>query len=156
MLKFCYDDLPTLAGRDLGHSDWLIVDQARIDRFADATDDHQWIHVDCERAAEERGHTIAHGYLTLSLLPRLGAEILEVEGISQAFNCGSNRMRFAAPVPAGSRIRARQRVLSVTPRAGGLQMTSEFIIEREGEEKPACIVEQIALYLPTAPPSSAG
>lgn len=148
MLTIHYDDLPTLVGKDLGASSWLTVDQARIDRFAEATGDFQWIHVDTARAKAERGHTIAHGYLTLSLLPVLGDEILQVTGLSQAFNCGSNRMRFATHVPEGSRIRARQKVLSLTPRAGGVQMTSEFVIEREGEEKPACIVEQVVLYLP--------
>src|SRR5205809_1403783 len=114
-------DLLQHVGRELGPSAWIVVDQAMIDRFADATGDHQWIHVDVERARREMpgGKTIAHGYLTLSLVPRMAATLLEVTRRSRSINYGSNKIRFISPVPAGSRIRLRQRIVGAEEVAGG-------------------------------------
>jgi acyl dehydratase len=147
MKTVSFDGLKALAGQDLGTSDWVTIDQARINTFADATGDHQWIHVDVERAKKELpgGKTIAHGYLTLSLIPMLGAQILKVEGVSRGINYGSNKVRFTNMVPVGSRVRARQKVLSVEARAGGLQMINEVTIEVEGQDRPACVAETISL-----------
>ncbi len=140
-----YSELKSLAGQELGVSDWLVVDQERVNQFADATGDYQWIHVDVDRANEEMGGPIAHGYLTLSLIPMLTQQIVKVEGVTRGINYGSNKVRFTNTVPVGSRVRARQTILEVTPRAGGLQLTQEITIEVEGEEKPACVAETIAL-----------
>lgn len=129
-------------GEDLGHSNWLDVDQQRINTFADATGDQQWIHVDPARAAAGPfGSTIAHGYLTLSLLPVLLKQIYLVENVAMAVNYGTNRVRFPSPVPVGSRIRATARLLSATPIAIGQQFTIQATIECEGSDKPACVVE---------------
>lgn len=140
-----YSELKGLAGQEIGVSDWLVVDQERVNQFADATGDHQWIHVDVERANAEMGGPIAHGYLTLSLIPMLTQQIVKVEGVTRGINYGSNKVRFTNMVPVGSRVRARQKFLKVTPRAGGLQLTQEITIEVEGEQKPACVAETIAL-----------
>jgi len=147
MKTVSFDDVSALAGQEVGVSDWVTIDQDRIDKFADATGDHQWIHVDVERAKKEMpgGKTIAHGFLTLSLIPVLGADILRVDGVSRGINYGSNKVRFTNMVPVGSRVRARQKLLSVEPRSGGLQLTSEFTIEIEGAQRPACIAETIGL-----------
>src|SRR5437016_12983698 len=137
----------TLAGRDLGTGDWLEITQERIDAFADATDDHQWIHVDVERAKSGPfGATIAHGFLTLSLIPGLSRGTTRVEGIRMAINYGLNRVRFPAPVRVGSRIRAKLKNLSVTDVEGGVQVVNEVTVEIEGEAKPACVAEQVARY----------
>lgn len=142
-----YDDIAKLAGQEIGVSDWVTIDQARINTFADATGDHQWIHVDVERAKTQMpgGKTIAHGYLTLSLIPMLGAQILAITGVSRGINYGSNKVRFVNMVPVGSRVRARQKLLSVTPRSGGLEMVNEMTIEIDGQAKPACVAETISL-----------
>ena len=142
-----YDDLAKLAGQEIGVSDWVTIDQARINTFADATGDHQWIHVDVERAKAlmPGGKTIAHGYLTLSLIPMLGAQILAITGVSRGINYGSNKVRFINMVPVGSRVRARQKLISVTPRSGGLEMVNEMTIEIDGQTKPACVAETISL-----------
>src|SRR5712692_10765841 len=127
-------------GKDLGPSDWITVDQPMIDKFAEATGDHQWIHVDVERAKREMpgGKTIAHGYLTLSLVPRMAATLVEVTKRSRGLNYGSNKVRFTNAVPAGSRIRLRQRILSVEDVSGnGVRVTSEMTVEIEGQERPA-------------------
>jgi acyl dehydratase len=147
MKTVSFEELPKLAGQDMGTSDWVLVDQDRINKFADATGDHQWIHVDVERAKKELpgGKTIAHGYLTLSLIPMLGSEILRVTGVTRGINYGSNKVRFTNMVPVGSRVRARQKLLAVDPKAGGLQLTNEITIEIEGQERPACIAETISL-----------
>ncbi|HKD23169.1 MAG TPA: MaoC family dehydratase [Rhizomicrobium sp.] len=147
MKTVSFEDLPKLVGQDMGTSEWVTIDQDRINKFADATGDHQWIHVDVERAKKEMpgGKTIAHGYLTLSLVPMLGAQILRVTGVSRGINYGSNKIRFTNMVPVGSRVRARQKLLQVEPKAGGLQMTNEMTIEIEGQERPACIAETISL-----------
>ena len=147
MKTVSFEELPKLVGQDMGTSEWVTIDQDRINKFADATGDHQWIHVDVERAKKEMpgGKTIAHGYLTLSLVPMLGAQILRVTGVSRGINYGSNKIRFTNMVPVGSRVRARQKLLQVEPKAGGLQMTNEMTIEIEGQERPACIAETISL-----------
>jgi acyl dehydratase len=147
MKTVSFEDLPKLVGQDMGTSEWVTIDQDRINKFADATGDHQWIHVDVEKAKKEMpgGKTIAHGYLTLSLVPMLGAQILRVTGVSRGINYGSNKIRFTNMVPVGSRVRARQKLLQVEPKAGGLQMTNEMTIEIEGQERPACIAETISL-----------
>ena len=137
-------DLKQHVGRELGPSDWMTVDQAMIDKFADATGDHQWIHVDVERAKREMpgGKTIAHGYLTLSLVPRMAATLVEVTKRSRGLNYGSNKVRFTNAVPAGSRIRLRQRILSVEDVSGnGVRVTSEMTVEIEGQERPALVAE---------------
>lgn len=147
MTRATAETLPGLVGQDVGVSDWLTIDQQRINTFAEATGDFQWIHVDVERAKKELpgGRTIAHGFLTLSLIPLLTKSILPIEGVKQGINYGSDKVRFTHMVPVGSRIRARQTVKSVTPKAGGLQIVDEVTIEIEGEERPACIAEVIRL-----------
>jgi len=148
MTEVDYAELPALAGRDLGRTDWIAIDQQRIDRFAEATDDFQWIHVDLDRAGAERGGTIAHGFLTLALLSTLMYRLLSVTGTSHMLNMGTNKVRFTAPVPAGSRIRLHLCVIEVTPRAGGYQMILQGAFEIEGVERPVCVVESVMLYLP--------
>jgi acyl dehydratase len=137
-------ELSALAGADLGQTDWMEVTQDRINLFADATDDHQWIHVDPERARSGPFRTtIAHGYLTLSLLIPLFGQLLAVEGVSMGVNYGLNRVRFPAPVPSGAKIRARGRLVSVTEVKGGVQAVVELTIDVEGSDKPACVAEGI-------------
>ena len=135
-------------GTELGPSEWVTVDQAMIDKFADATGDHQWIHVDVERAKREMpgGKTIAHGYLTLSLVPRMAATLLEVTKRSRGINYGSNKIRFISPVQAGSRIRVRQRITGAEEVAGnGVRVSSEMTVEIEGQERPALVGEIIGV-----------
>ena len=141
-------DLAQFVGKEIGVSDWFTVDQAIIDKFAEATGDHQWIHVDVERAKREMpgGKTIAHGYLTLSLVPRLAATIYRVKNRSRGLNYGSNRVRFTGQVPAGSRIRLRQKIKSVEPvEGGGVRITSESTMEVEGSDRPALVAETISM-----------
>lgn len=140
------EELRQWVGREIAASDWLAVDQERIDRFADATGDHQWIHVAPARAKAESpfGATIAHGYLTLSLLPHMMLETLEVQGGRMSINYGLNRVRFAAPVRAGDRIRARFTLAALEDIPGGIQLTWHALIEIEGQHKPACVAEMIA------------
>ena len=141
-------DLVAYAGKDIGVSDWYTVTQEQINKFADATGDHQWIHVDVERAKRDMpgGKTIAHGYLTLSLVPRLAATIYRVRNRRLGLNYGSDRVRFTGQVPAGSRIRLRQKIKSVEPVAGGgVRITSESTVEVEGAERPALVAETISL-----------
>ena len=141
-------DLLKLVGMELGPSEWMTVDQAMIDKFAEATGDHQWIHVDVERAKREMpgGKTIAHGYLTLSLVPRMAATLLEVVHRSRGINYGSNKIRFISPVPAGSRIRVRQRIVAAEEVSGnGVRVTSEMSVEIEGQERPALVGEIIGV-----------
>ncbi len=135
-------------GQEIGVSDWLQIDQDRINTFADATGDHQWIHVDVEKAAAEMpdGKTIAHGYLTLSLVPGLTFEFMDLSHIKNAINYGSNRIRFTNTVPVGSRIRARSVVKSVEEKAGGMQVINEITVEIEGQDRPACIAETVTLF----------
>jgi acyl dehydratase len=137
-------DLQPLVGQELGVSDWITVDQQRIDRFADATGDHQWIHIDPVRAAAGPfGTTVAHGFLTLSLLPEMGASAFEVRDTRMGVNYGLNRVRFPAPVPSGSRLRGRFKLLSYEPIEGGAQVTVEVTMEREGAAKPVCVAESV-------------
>lgn len=142
------EDAKALEGQEVGISDWITIDQARIDQFADATDDFQWIHVDKERAAKElpNGRTIAHGYLTLALIPALTGGFVQVENLARALNFGCNKVRFYTMVPNGSRVRGRATVLQARKRGGALHLTSEVRIEVEGERKPACIAETIGMY----------
>ena len=142
-------ELQQAVGTHLGHSDWYRIDQAQIDAFADATGDHQWIHVDPDRAAHGPfGSTIAHGFLTLSLLPRLAWQVYEVQGVSAGLNYGANKLRFPSPVPVDSRVRAGVELLAVTPNALGYQVATRVTIEREGGDKPACVVEMLAVVVP--------
>jgi acyl dehydratase len=141
------DDLRAATGEHLGYSDWRTVDQQQVTLFADATDDHQWIHVDPQRAAAGPfGTTIAHGYLMLSLLPSFSAEVYRADGVRMALNYGLNRVRFPSPLPVGSRIRAGFRLVSVDPIEGGAQVVVEVTIEREGHDKPCCVAESVARY----------
>jgi len=142
------DDAKVLEGVQVGVSDWVVVDQHRIDQFAEATADYQWIHVDTERAASEMpgGKTIAHGYLTLALIPALTGGFVEVKNLERAINFGLNKVRFYAPVPVGSRLRASATVLQARRRAGALLLTSEVRLEVEGERKPACVAETLGMY----------
>ncbi|MEV7058749.1 MaoC family dehydratase [Streptomyces microflavus] len=134
-------------GEQLGHSDWLEVDQKRIDLFAEATGDHQWIHVDPERAAAGPfGTTIAHGYLTLSLLPALVPQVMRVENMKMGINYGTNKVRFPSTVPVGSRLRATAVLSSVEEAGGSVQVTAVVTVEREGSEKPACVAESVSRY----------
>ena len=141
-------DLRDLTGADLGTSDWLEISQSRIDAFADTTEDHQWIHVDHARAAAgPLGGTVAHGMLTISLaVGRLLDELLVVEDAEVVLNYGLDRIRFPAPVPAGSRVRLRASVKGVEERASGLQVTVALTVELEGSQKPCCVAEEILLY----------
>jgi acyl dehydratase len=139
------DDLQP--GLELGPSEWQEIRQERIDAFADATGDHQWIHVDPERAAAGPfGGTIAHGFLTLSMLPQATFELMHVEDARTAINYGLNKVRFPAPVPVGSRIRTTFRLVDVTEIEGGVQVVTAATVEREGSEKPVCVAETVSRY----------
>lgn len=143
--EIAFDDLEGMVGKEVGVSDWHTIDQDRVNLFADATGDHQWIHVDVERATKELGTPIVHGYLTLSLLPMLGPEIMRVTGVSRGINYGCNTVRFTNMVPVGSRLRGRQTLKEVNEKAGGKQLISEMVIEIEGQERPACVAETITI-----------
>mgnify|MGYP006274937361 CR=1 FL=1 len=143
--KISYAELESLEGQEVGVSDWHVIDQERVNKFADATGDHQWIHVDVERATRELGSPIAHGYLTLSLLPMLAAEVLRVEGVTRGINYGSDKVRFTNMVPVGSKVRLRQKCLSVADKAGGKQMKMESTVEVEGQDRPALVAEAISV-----------
>jgi acyl dehydratase len=138
-------DMEPLVGQEVAVSDWVDVTQERIQRFAEATNDHQWIHLDAERAkAGPFGTTIAHGFLTLSLLPEMSASAFGVEGTRMGVNYGLNRVRFPAPVPSGSRLRGRFKLLRYEPIEGGAQVTMEVTMEREGHDKPVCVAESLS------------
>jgi acyl dehydratase len=139
------DGLRNLVGKDLGHSEWLEITQERVDTFADATDDHQWIHVDVERAKDGPfGGPIAHGYLTLSLVIPLFVELLTVEGITMGLNYGLEKVRFPSPVKVGAKVRLNAKVVSVEDVAGnGVQSTFDFVVEIDGQDKPACIARPV-------------
>ena len=138
-------DLDGLVGQEVGVSDWLEITQSRVNEFADATGDHQWIHVDVERATREIGGPIAHGYLTLSLIPHLSAGLLPVKGVTRGINYGSDKVRFTNMVRVGKRIRLRQKLVGVEPKSGGVQLKSQCTLEIEGEERPACVAETLSL-----------
>jgi acyl dehydratase len=138
------DELKQAEGEDLGASDWHEVTQDDIDTFADVTGDHQWIHVDRERARDTPfGGTIAHGYFTLSLAPRFNEQILKMDGFAMAINYGLNKVRFPAPVPVDSQVRMRARLAELSEISGGAQMIMELTFEREGGEKPVCVAESV-------------
>jgi acyl dehydratase len=143
------DELRGAVGEHLGYSDWRVVDQKQVDQFAEATGDRQWIHVDPERAGQGPfGTTIAHGYLVLSLVPALVAEVWRVDWARMAVNYGLNRVRFPSPVPTGTALRAGVRLLSVDDVTGGLHLVTEVTIEKQGEEKPCCVAETLSrIYL---------
>ena len=144
-----FDDLSAAAGEELGTSDWLTIDQERVNRFADATGDHQWIHVDVERARQGPfGGTIAHGYLTLSLVPYLGSQVFTLDTPGAKLNYGVNKVRFPNPVRVGSRVRDTVTVKEVTDLPSGKQLVLGHVISIEGEEKPACVAEAVVLLLP--------
>ncbi len=144
-------DLKSALGEHLGYSEWLEITQDRINKFADATGDQQWIHVDPERAKQGPfGACIAHGYLTLALVNLFLPQILEVRGISMGVNYGSDRLRFPAPVPVGSRIRGGAELTQVEEVKGGVQATIRVTVEVEGQDRPACVVETISRYYPTS------
>jgi acyl dehydratase len=141
------DGLKSMAGKEWGTSHWLEVKQDRIDAFADATGDHQWIHVDPERAnAGLFGATIAHGFLTLSLIPTLSDGMVRVEGVRMGINYGLNKVRFPSPVRVGSGVRAVSKNVSVEEVEGGVQVVNQITIEIEGQEKPACVAEMVSRY----------
>jgi len=132
-------------GEQLAVGDWVTVDQATIDKFADATGDHQWIHVDAERAKKGPfGTTVAHGFLTLSLLPRLAESAITFDDVRMSVNYGLNRVRFPSPVPSGSRLRAHMKLVGYEPIDGGAQLVMEVTMEREGSDKPVCVAESVS------------
>ncbi len=142
------DELTSAVGSHLGFSQWHEVTQSQVDLFADATGDHQWIHVDPRRAADGPfGTTIAHGFLTLSLAPMLSAEVYRIEGVAMGVNYGCNRVRFPAPVKVGSRVRGGVELLSVKPASMGHQVTTRITVEVENSDKPGCVVELVALFV---------
>jgi acyl dehydratase len=139
------DELKARAGEDLGVSDWHEVTQAEIDSFAEATGDHQWIHVDPERARDTPfGGTIAHGYYTLALASRFMEDLMRVDGMAMMINYGLNKVRFPAPLPVGDRVRMHMRLTAVDDVAGGAQLTTMLTFEREGSEKPVCVAESVS------------
>ena len=138
-------ELKDLLGQEIGVSDWIAVTQERIQLFADATNDHQWIHVDVERAKSGPfGATIAHGFFTLSLLPEMAASAFTVREARMGVNYGLNKVRFPAPVPSGSRLRGRFKLVGYEPLEGGAQLTVQVTMEREGSDKPVCIAESLS------------
>ncbi|GAA6525157.1 MaoC family dehydratase [Intrasporangium sp. DVR] len=142
-------DLRSAVGEQLGHSEWHEITQEQVDTFAEATGDHQWIHVDPAKAADGPfGGTIAHGYLTLSLLPVLAAEVFTVEGVSMGLNYGANKVRFPTPVPVGSRVRASAQLVELSDSAAGAQAVVRMTVEIEGGSKPACVADVVWVYVP--------
>lgn len=139
-------DMKQHIGEEIGVSEWVTIDQATIDKFAEATGDHQWIHVDPQRAAEGPfGTTIAHGYLTLSLVPKFFESAMRIDNVRMSINYGLNKVRFMAPVPVNSRLRARISLLACDPVENqGFQQTWQVLVEREGSDKPVCVAETIA------------
>jgi acyl dehydratase len=141
-----FKDLTNMAGEEIGVSDWVEISQERVNKFAEATGDHQWIQVDVERAGREMGGTIAHGYLTLSLIPWLGSMVVDVTGVGRAINYGSDKVRFTNMVRVGKRVRLRVKIASAERKGGGILVKFESTIEIEGEAKPACVAENISVY----------
>ena len=143
------EELAAAAGSELGSSDWHVITQEQVNLFADATGDHQWIHVDPEKAAVGPfGQTIAHGYLTLSLVPLFAGEVYTLEGVRMAVNYGSNKVRFPAPVLVGSKVRGTVTLDSVTPSPMGFTVAATVVVEVEGSDKPACVAETLAVVVP--------
>jgi len=140
------EEMTKEVGNEIGVSDWVEIDQDRINLFADATGDHQWIHLDGERTQKELGMpTIAHGYLTLSLLPMLSGQVSGIKSVTRGINYGSNKVRFTGMVPVNSKVRARVKLLNMEPKAGGMQMTNEVTMEVEGSDRPAMVAETLSL-----------
>lgn len=150
MRQVKFAELQSLVGTEIGTSEWWLIDQARIDKFAEATGDFQWIHVDPEKAKSSKfGTTIAHGYLTLSLLAGMRFQTFEVTETSMAVNYGMNKVRFLSPVPSGSQLRAKYELTNINARKdGGLECTFTATVELNGATKPACIAETISVYYP--------
>jgi acyl dehydratase len=145
MREIGLQEVESLAGQELGQSDWIEITQQRVDQFADATGDRQWIHVDVERATREMGGTIAHGFLLLSMIPVLSQSIVRFDA-ARALNYGCERIRFTGQVRTGDRVRLRSRMLGAEPKGGGVMIRLEARIEVEGQEKPACVAEVLGLY----------
>ena len=145
-------EMQKYVGQEIGVSDWVEVTQKRIDQFAEATGDHQWIHVDVERAKKDMpgGKTIAHGFLTLSLIPMLSQQISHINNVRNGINYGCNKVRFTNPVPAGSRVRARTKLLAADAMdKGGVRLTNQVTIEIDGQERPACVAETMSIVYGT-------
>ena len=143
-----FEEIQSAVGEEIGTSEWVEVDQARVDQFADATGDHQWIHVDVEKAKEGPfGGTIAHGYLTLSLIPWLSAQVIDLQTSGAKLNYGVNKVRFPNPVRVGSRVRLVATVGSITEVSAGRQLTLKYVVEIEDQDKPACVAETVVLLL---------
>lgn len=141
-------ELMAAAGKDLGHTEWHTMEMSRIKAFADATGDHQWIHVDEERARKESpfGAPIAHGYLTLSLVAGMFFQVVQVKGMKLTINYGCNKVRFTSPVPAGAKVRARAKLIAADPMdGGGVRLTNQVTVEIEGQERPACVAETMSI-----------
>ncbi|UPT64382.1 MAG: MaoC family dehydratase [Hyphomonadaceae bacterium JAD_PAG50586_4] len=145
MREMALSELPGLVGQEIGVSEWLEITQDRVNRFADATGDHQWIHIDVERATKELGSPIAHGYLVLSLIPLLSKNIVTYTGVSRGINYGCNKVRFTNMVPVGARVRMRVKLEACEMRAGAYQLINQCTIEVEGQERPACVAETVSL-----------
>ena len=143
-----FEDFKVFEGQEIGVSEWLEVTQEQIDQFADATNDHQWIHVDVDRAKKEMpgSKTIAHGYLTLSMIPTMSSSFIEFKNLERAINYGVNRVRFTNPVPVNSKIRVRATVARVRRRSGAVHVIGETTVEIQGEENPACVAETVSFY----------
>jgi len=142
-----FKDLPDWVGEDIGTSDWLLIDQERVNKFAEATGDFQWIHLDVERAKATPflGGTIAHGYLTVSLIPGLASGLIKVNGVTHSINYGCDKVRFINMVHVGKRVRLHQKLIGAEPKSGGWLLRNQMTIEIEGAEKPACIAETLGL-----------
>jgi acyl dehydratase len=141
-------EVPGLVGQELGTSDWHEVTQEHVNQFAEATGDHQWIHVDVARAAKgPYGGTIAHGYLTLSLIARFGEELFSVKGVTAKLNYGVNKVRFPSPVPVGRRVRASASIAGAQETPAGVQVSLQWVIELEDSTKPACVAETVVLLV---------
>jgi acyl dehydratase len=145
MREVALSELPGLVGQEVGVSEWLEITQDRVNRFADATGDHQWIHIDVERATKELGSPIAHGYLVLSLIPLFSKNIVTYTGVSRGINYGCNKVRFTNMVPVGARVRMRVKLDACEMRAGAYQLINQCTIEVEGQERPACVAETVSL-----------
>jgi len=140
-----FADLKDLPGTDLGHSDWVEITQDMINKFADVTNDHQWIHVDVEKATKAIGGTIAHGFLTVSLMSGMSYGLLKIEGVTRAINYGFDKLRFTDVVRPGERIRLHQKIIAVEEKAGGVAMTRACTVEIEGKERPALVCEWVGV-----------
>jgi acyl dehydratase len=145
MRTVTFDEVAGLVGQEIGVSDWFVIDQARIDRFAEVTADRQWIHVDVDRATREIGGPIAHGFLTLSMLSAMTYTVMRVADASRGVNYGFNKVRFVSPVPAGSRVRSREVLVACEAKGDGLALTRECTVEIEGQAKPALVAEWLGV-----------